>query len=133
MDASTVSQSSRDIMWPAGCDTVIRIICRRQKYTCSGKYFLFPPRDDTSATSYNTARVAQSVEHWSNKPTVAGSIPVVSIDEKIFIRRHTEVINAGGLAQSEERNVSNVEAPGSKPGISSGEIIFLSYVTITPL
>ena len=23
-------------------------------------------------------RVAQSVEHWSNKPTVAGSIPVVS-------------------------------------------------------
>ena len=24
------------------------------------------------------ARVAQSVEHWSNKPTVAGSIPVVS-------------------------------------------------------
>ena len=29
----------------------------------------------------------------------------------------TEII-AGGLAQSEERNVSNVEAPGSKPGIS---------------
>ena len=26
------------------------------------------------------ARVAQSVEHWSNKPTVAGSIPVVSSD-----------------------------------------------------
>ena len=25
----------------------------------------------------------------------------------------------GGLAQSEERNVSNVEAPGSKPGIST--------------
>ena len=25
------------------------------------------------------ARVAQLVEHWSNKPTVAGSIPVVSI------------------------------------------------------
>ena len=25
------------------------------------------------------ARVAQSVEHWSNKPTVAGSIPVMSI------------------------------------------------------
>ena len=24
----------------------------------------------------------------------------------------------GGLAQSEERNVSNVEAPGSKPGFS---------------
>ena len=24
------------------------------------------------------ARVAQSVEHWSNKPTVAGSIPVMS-------------------------------------------------------
>jgi hypothetical protein len=24
------------------------------------------------------ARLAQSVEHWSNKPTVAGSIPVVS-------------------------------------------------------
>ena len=27
----------------------------------------------------NQARLAQSVEHWSNKPTVAGSIPVVSI------------------------------------------------------
>ena len=26
----------------------------------------------------------------------------------------------GGLAQSEERNVSNVEAPGSKPGTSKG-------------
>ena len=25
------------------------------------------------------ARLAQSVEHWSNKPTVAGSIPVASI------------------------------------------------------
>ena len=25
------------------------------------------------------ARVAQLVEHWSNKPTVAGSIPVMSI------------------------------------------------------
>ena len=25
-----------------------------------------------------SARVAQLVEHWSNKPTVAGSIPVVS-------------------------------------------------------
>ena len=30
------------------------------------------------------ARVAQSVEHWSNKPTVAGSIPVMSIIEKYF-------------------------------------------------
>ena len=28
---------------------------------------------------YIIARLAQSVEHWSNKPTVAGSIPVVSI------------------------------------------------------
>ncbi len=25
------------------------------------------------------ARVAQLVEHWSNKPTVAGSIPVMSM------------------------------------------------------
>ena len=30
------------------------------------------------AANQLTARVAQSVEHWSNKPTVAGSIPVVS-------------------------------------------------------
>ncbi len=30
------------------------------------------------------ARVAQLVEHWSNKPTVAGSIPVVSIGQIIF-------------------------------------------------
>ena len=29
------------------------------------------------------ARVAQSVEHWSNKPTVAGSIPVVSNQREI--------------------------------------------------
>ena len=29
------------------------------------------------------ARVAQSVEHWSNKPTVAGSIPVVSKQENV--------------------------------------------------
>ena len=29
----------------------------------------------------------------------------------------------GGLAQSEERNVSNVEAPGSKPGFSTYETI----------
>ena len=29
------------------------------------------------------ARVAQSVEHWSNKPTVAGSIPVVSNQENL--------------------------------------------------
>ena len=31
------------------------------------------------------ARVAQLVEHWSNKPTVAGSIPVVSNEKKIFL------------------------------------------------
>ncbi len=30
------------------------------------------------------ARVAQSVEHWSNKPTVAGSIPVVSSGNFFF-------------------------------------------------
>ena len=29
------------------------------------------------------ARVAQLVEHWSNKPTVAGSIPVVSNQENL--------------------------------------------------
>ena len=29
----------------------------------------------------------------------------------------------GGLAQSQERNVSNVEAPGSKPGISIVEYV----------
>ena len=29
------------------------------------------------------ARVAQLVEHWSNKPTVAGSIPVMSNQDKI--------------------------------------------------
>ncbi len=32
-----------------------------------------------------SARVAQLVEHWSNKPTVAGSIPVVSIIKYIRI------------------------------------------------
>ncbi len=32
-----------------------------------------------------SARVAQLVEHWSNKPTVAGSIPVVSIKKYIFV------------------------------------------------
>ena len=31
--------------------------------------------------SFKQARVAQLVEHWSNKPTVAGSIPVVSNDK----------------------------------------------------
>ena len=35
------------------------------------------------AANQLTARVAQSVEHWSNKPTVAGSIPVVSNQEKL--------------------------------------------------
>ena len=36
-----------------------------------------------------------------------------------------EIINAGGLAQSEERNVSNVEAPGSKPGSSNYLLLLL--------
>ena len=40
---------------------------------------------------------------------------------------------AGGLAQSEERNVSNVEAPGSKPGFSSGNIIFLTCCSVTAI
>ena len=46
----------------------------------------------------------------------------------------------GGLAQSEERNVSNVEAPGSKPGFSSGNVNFFMpavllhcVITMTPL
>ena len=34
--------------------------------------------DPVRSGSCGGARVAQSVEHWSNKPTVAGSIPVVS-------------------------------------------------------
>ena len=33
---------------------------------------------------YKLARVAQSVEHWSNKPTVAGSIPVMSNNYIIY-------------------------------------------------
>ena len=34
-------------------------------------------------------------------------------------------LNKGGLAQSEECNVSNVEAPGSKPGFSNFVFIVL--------
>ncbi len=36
----------------------------------------------------------------------------------------------GGLAQSEERNVSNVEAPGSKPGFSTANNFFLYAVSL---
>ena len=47
---------------------------------------LFPyEREKTNKLLY--AGVAQSVEHWSNKPTVAGSIPVVS---NLFLYKYIE-------------------------------------------
>ena len=53
----------------------------------AGNIILFQNVADfvTSADTFYLiyARVAQSVEHWSNKPTVAGSIPVVSNQEKL--------------------------------------------------
>ena len=60
--------------WPRNCPTIL--------FQNVADMVLFQNVAD-SATSYIFyliyARVAQSVEHWSNKPTVAGSIPVVSI------------------------------------------------------
>ena len=43
-----------------------------------------------STQAVRCARLAQSVEHWSNKPAVAGSIPVVStVPVAQWIRRET--------------------------------------------
>ena len=45
------------------------------------------------------ARVAQLVEHWSNKPTVAGSIPVVSIESNhTFCIHSREAITKRGCS-----------------------------------
>lgn len=55
------------------------------------------------------------IARLTSDQVVAGSSPV-TVEYKILV---------GGLAQSEERDVSNVEAPGSKPGLSS----VISYFT----
>ena len=44
-----------------------------------------------------------------------------------IVRKYIESRRRGGLAQSEERNVSNVEAPGSKPGISIVVRMYIFY------
>ena len=57
------------------------------------------------------------VERMTLNHVVAGSIPAVG-ELTVILAAGYAVISKGGLAQSEERNVSNVEAPGSKPGFS---------------
>ena len=65
------------------------------------------------------ARVAQLVEHWSNKPTVAGSIPVVS--NYIFLLRCKFTQRFGAAVA---RWAHNPKVRGSKPRIAIYTIFF---------
>ena len=75
------------------------------------------------------------VERWPFKPMAVGSTPTegVFLPKTVFFNIMVKFIcdgsnltpqsPKGGLAQSVECNVSNVEAPGSKPGFSIGPIV----------
>ena len=60
---------------------------------------------------------------WTLNPAIRVQIPVRPAAIILCLCVHAyacmHIQHKGGLAQSEERNVSNVEAPGSKPGFST--------------
>ena len=59
------------------------------------------------------------VEHWSNKPTVAGSIPVVSTYNIFFLNIIAYYIRLAHLAQKVERWPFKPMVVGSIPTMSA--------------
>lgn len=102
-------------------------------------------RDTSSWVWADTSRpgcVTWAINRWANG-LVPGSIPrrgdfYVSYTHRhalssIFVRTRLGLHILWSQVRSRSWANGLIEAPGSKPGISSGEILFLSYVTITPL
>ena len=70
------------------------------------------------------------IEYYHNTiiaaPINKNCVDLIGINKCMFLSTNGLILHLsrftnkfGGLAQSEERNVSNVEAPGSKPGFST--------------